>query len=301
MPASKPVPSEAVLIVNAHSRRGRALFRRAVFRLREAGIRLTAAHAVRKPRDLIPTVKEAVRGGAPMVIVGGGDGSLSSAVDELVDRDCVFALLPLGTANSFARTLGIPLDLDGAVRTIATGRRRRVDLGVIDGDYYANSAAIGLSPLIGATVPHDLKKWLGRFGYLIWAIWSIFRFKPFKLVVETETGERHEMEALEVRIANGPYHGGVEVVDAAEVDSGRIVVQVVAGRAKNRLIRNWLAVLMKDRRSKRETVTDFHGTRLKLTTDPPLPISIDGEVLGRTPATVEVAECAIEVVVPAEA
>jgi len=301
VPASKPVPSEAVLIVNAHSRRGRALFRRAVFRLREAGIRLTAAHAVRKPRDLIPTVKEAVRGGAPMVIVGGGDGSLSSAVDELVDRDCVFALLPLGTANSFARTLGIPLDLDGAVRTIATGRRRRVDLGVIDGDYYANSAAIGLSPLIGATVPHDLKKWLGRFGYLIWAIWSIFRFKPFKLVVETETGERHEMEALEVRIANGPYHGGVEVVDAAEVDSGRIVVQVVAGRAKNRLIRNWLAVLMKDRRSKRETVTDFHGTRLKLTTDPPLPISIDGEVLGRTPATVEVAECAIEVVVPAEA
>ena len=50
-----------------------------------------------------------------MVIVGGGDGSLSCAVDELVDRDCVFALLPLGTANSFARTLGIPLDLDGAI------------------------------------------------------------------------------------------------------------------------------------------------------------------------------------------
>ncbi len=136
MSFSKPVPKEAVLIVNAHSRKGRALFRRAVFRLREAGIRLTAAHAVRKPKDLIPTVKEAVRGGAPMVIVGGGDGSLSSAVDELIDRDCVFALLPLGTANSFARTLGIPLDLDGAIRTIATGRRRRVDLGVIDGDYY---------------------------------------------------------------------------------------------------------------------------------------------------------------------
>ncbi len=66
-----------------------------------------------------------------MVIVGGGDGSLSCAVDELVERDCVFALLPLGTANSFARTLGIPLDLDGAIETIATGtppaRRSRRD------------------------------------------------------------------------------------------------------------------------------------------------------------------------------
>src|SRR5688572_32056857 len=124
-------------------------------------------------------MKQAVRSGAPMVIVGGGDGSLSCTVDEVVDRDIVFALLPLGTANSFARTLGIPLDLDGAIETIATGKRRRVDLGVIDGDFYANGAAIGLSPLIGATVPHGLKKYLGRVGYLIWAIWWVFRFKPF--------------------------------------------------------------------------------------------------------------------------
>ena len=296
MSISDPIPSEAVLIVNAHSRKGRALFRRAVFRLRESGIRLTAAHAVRDPKDLIPTVKDAVRSGAPMVIVGGGDGSLSCAVDELVDRNCVFALLPLGTANSFARTLGIPLDLDGAIRTIATGKRRRVDLGVVDGDYYANSAAIGLSPLIGATVPHRLKKWLGRFGYLAWALLCLLRFRPFRLAVEIE-GERHELLALEVRIANGPFHGGVEVVDAAEIDSGEIVVQAVTGRDKHRLVRNWLAVLLRHP-SRRETVRDFHARRLRIETEPPLPISIDGEVLGRTPATVEVAELAIEVVVP---
>jgi YegS/Rv2252/BmrU family lipid kinase len=295
---ARPVPKEAVLVVNARSRKGRALFRRAVFRLREAGIRLRSAHAVRKTRDLIPTVKEAVRSGAPMVIVGGGDGSLSSAVDELVERDCVFALLPLGTANSFARTLGIPLDLDGAIRTIATGRRRRVDLGVIDGDFYANGAAIGLSPLIGATVPHGLKKYLGRVGYLLWAIIQVFRFRRFELIVELENGERHEMEALEVRIANGPYHGGVEVVDNARVDSGKIVVQAIPGRAKHRLIGNWLAVLARSRTWKKQTVVDFHARKLRLITDPPLPISIDGEVIGHTPAVIEVAEGVIEVVVP---
>lgn len=295
--SASPVPREAVLVVNAHSRKGRALFRKAAFRLREAGIRLTAAHAVRDPRQLIPTVKQAVKDGAPMVIVGGGDGSLSHAVDELVDRDCVFALLPLGTANSFARTLGIPLDLDGAVRTIATGRRRRVDLGIIDGDYYANSAAIGLSPLVGATVPHGLKKWLGRFGYLAWAAVCLLRFRPFELVLEID-GERHVLSVLEVRIANGAYHGGVEVVDAAEVDSGEIVVQAVTGREKHRLIHNWLAILLRHS-SRRQTVRDFHARRIRLETVPPLPISIDGEVVGRTPATIEVAERAIEVVVPA--
>ena len=298
MSEEKPIPREAVLVVNARSRKGRALFRRAAFRLREAGIRLRAAHAVRKTRDLIPTVKQAVRSGAPMVIVGGGDGSLSSAVDELVDRDCVFALLPLGTANSFARSLGLPLDLDGAIEAIATGRRRRVDLGVIDGDFYANSAAIGLSPLIGATVPHGLKRWLGRVGYLLWAVRCVLRFRPFHLTVELENGVVHEMDAMEVRIANGPYHGGVEVIDSARVDSGEIVVQAVPGRAKHRLLRNWLAVLARNRTQKKQTVVDFHARKLRLITEPPLPISIDGEVVGHTPATVEVAEGVIEVVVP---
>jgi YegS/Rv2252/BmrU family lipid kinase len=294
----RPIPKEAVLVVNARSRKGRKLFRQAVFKLRAAGIKLRAAHAVRRSGQLIPTVKEAVRSGAPMVIVGGGDGSLSSAVDELVERECVFALLPLGTANSFARTLGIPLDLDGAIDTIANGRRRRVDLGVIDGDFYANNAAIGLSPLIGATVPHKLKRYLGRIGYLIWAVRCVFRFRAFKLTVELEDGEKHEMEALEVRIANGAYHGGVEVVDDARVDSGEIVVQAVTGRAKHRLIRNWIAVITGSAGGKRNTVVDFHARKLRIVTDPPLPISIDGEVVGHTPATCEVAEGVIEVVVP---
>ncbi len=293
---SAPIPKEAVLIVNAHSRKGRTLFRKAAFALREAGIRLTAAHGLRDPKKLIPTVKAAVAGGAPMVIVGGGDGSLSCAVDELVGRDCVFALLPLGTANSFARTLGIPLDLAGAVETIATGRRRRVDLGVIDGDYFANSAAIGLSPLIGASVPHGLKRWLGRIGYLSWALLCMLRFRPFRLTIE-QGGRTETLSALEVRIANGAFHGGVEVVEGAEVDSGEIVVQAVTGHEKSRLVRNWLAILAKPS-ARKETVRDFRGKSLRIVTDPPLPISIDGEVTGRTPANVEIAGRAIDVVVP---
>jgi diacylglycerol kinase family enzyme len=125
-----------------------------------------------------------------MVIVGGGDGSLSSSVDELVGRDCVFALLPLGTANSFARTLGIPLDLDGAIDTIVHGKRRRLDLGIINGDYFANAASIGLSPMIGQTVPHNLKRYLGRVGYLSWALWCLVRFRPFKLSVDDGVSKR---------------------------------------------------------------------------------------------------------------
>jgi YegS/Rv2252/BmrU family lipid kinase len=294
---NRPVPKEAVLIVNAHSRKGEALFKQAREKLEDAGIRLLAAYPVKNPKKLNDTVRKAVSSGAPMVIVGGGDGSLSSTVDDVVDRDCVFALLPLGTANSFARTLGIPLTLDGAVETIATGKRRRIDLGIVNGDYFANCAAMGLSPMIGEGIPHKLKRYLGRVGYLIWAMWCFVRFRPFRLTID-DGGEKRTLWATEVRIANGSFHGGVELIEDAEVDSGEIVVQAVTGRSSLRLLWDWFAKFFKLPR-REAAAEEFHGTRIEITTRPRQKISIDGEVLARTPAIAEVAKRAIEVVVPA--
>ena len=298
MPVLRPVPRQAVLVVNAHSRRGRALFREAKDKLEEAGIELIQTYPVKNPRDLIPTMRKAVASGAPMVIVGGGDGSLSCTVDDVVDRDVVFALLPLGTANSFARTLGIPLDLDGAIQTIANGKRRRVDLGMIDGDYFANAAAMGLSPMIGETVPHKLKRYLGVFGYLLWALWCLIYFRPFRLTVDDGQSKR-TIWATEVRVFNGGYHGGVELAEHAEVDSGEIIIQAVTGRSKARLIWDWFAKYWK-LPARDAVVEEFHGERLSIDTRPRQKISIDGEVLAKTPAIVAVAHKAIEVVVPAD-
>ena len=297
MSSQGEIPRRAVLVVNAHSRRGRELFRDSVRKLEAAGVELIESHAVRDPNKLAPTVKAAVKGGAPMVIVGGGDGTLSGAVDELVGRDCVFALLPLGTANSFARTLGIPLDLDGAIGVIANGRRRRIDLGIINGDYFANCAAMGLAPMIGEGIPPKLKRSLGRVGYFAWAVWCLIRFHPFRLTVDD--GEtRQTLWAAEVRIANGGFHGGVELVEGADVASGEIVVQAVRGRSSLPLIWDWFAKYWK-LPARHAATEEFHARRLRLETRPRQRISIDGEVVARSPATVEVAERAIDIVVPA--
>lgn len=285
--------------MNAHSRKGEKLFGEARDKLHAAGIRLIEAHAIHEREELVPTIRRAVAGGAPMVIVGGGDGSLSSSIDELVGRDCVFALLPLGTANSFARTLGIPLDLDGAVRTIAGGKRRRLDLGIINGDYFANAAALGVSPIIGETVPHKLKRYLGRIGYLLWAIWCLLHFRPFRLYVEND-GQRSAIWATEVRIFNGRFHGGVELIEDEAIDDGEIVIQAVTGKSLLPLAWNWFTRFFK-LPGRRATTVEFRGGRLSMETKPRLKISIDGEVQGHTPAIVESAHKAIEVVVPAGA
>ena len=291
------LPREATLIVNVHSRKGEALFAQAKEKLEQAGIRLIAAHAVRDPGLLQGTVRGAVASGVPMVIVGGGDGSLSGTVDELVGKNCVFGVLPLGTANSFARTLRIPLDLDGAVKVIASGRRRRIDLGMIDHDYFVNAASLGLSPMIGRTVPHKLKRYLGRVGYLIWAVKCSVGFRAFQLMIDDGRTQRR-MWSTEVRILNGSYHGGVELSERADVQSGELVIQAVVGRSHARLAWDWYAKFFKLRDRDAQT-EEFRGRSFRIETRPRQRISIDGEVLARTPVTAAVAAGAIDVAVPA--
>lgn len=121
----------AAMIVNAQSRKGQDLFEQALEALRDLPFAIDA-HAVTDPAALDGTVREALKAKPDLLILGGGDGTISGLVDHLVGTRTALGVLPFGTANSFARTLGIPLDLEGAVEVIRKGRRRRIDLGMID-------------------------------------------------------------------------------------------------------------------------------------------------------------------------
>jgi diacylglycerol kinase family enzyme len=184
----KALPKQAVLIVNAMSRSGADVFDEVRTKLIAAGIELIEAHAINNPDDIEPAVRSAIAR-APMVILGGGDGSLSSNVDFFIGHGIVFAFVPLGTANTFAGSLGIPKDIDSAIDVIAHGERKWIDLGRINDDYFVNAAAIGLSPMIAQTVPHKIKRYLGKVGYLMWALWCALRFRPFKIIITNADGQ----------------------------------------------------------------------------------------------------------------
>lgn len=288
----------AAMIVNTKSRHGQDFFDRACARFHGQAVQVDA-HAVDNPEELEATLAKALAKKPELVILGGGDGTISGLVDKLVGKGVTLGVLPLGTANSFARSLGIPLDVDGAVDAILQGRPMRIDLGMINDDYYASTAAIGLSPQIAETVPHNAKRWFGRMGYLSWAAIQFLKFKPFTVIVG-EGADAQRLRAVEVRISNGPFHGGTELVDEAGVASGEIVVQVVKGHVKSRLVRNWAASILRLEARKDDTVA-FRGQSLRVATEPPLPISIDGEVLAMTPVVAKVAPAVIDVMVPADA
>ena len=294
--STKPLPREATLIVNCMSRTGDDVFEQVKQGLIDGGLTLRETYAIKDPEEMDETVRMAVNSGVPMVIIGGGDGSLSASVDDFVGTDCVFAILPLGTANSSARTLGIPLDIEGAVKVITHGIARRIDLGMIDDDYFVNAASLGISPMIGETVPHGLKRWLGRAGYLLWAMKCALTFRPFRL--ELSDGDNSwSLWSTEIRILNGPYHGGIELSDTAEVDSGEIVIQAVVGSSKWKLGWDWFAKTFKLKKHDSET-REFRGKSFRLVTKPALRVSIDGEVYKNTPIRVGIAGKAVHVAVP---
>src|SRR5690349_1203118 len=135
----------AALVVNAHSRQGMRLYDTARTRLLAAGFTLLDTYPVDRPRELEATLAEAVGRGPDLLVAGGGDGTISTAARLLAHHDIALGLLPLGTTNNFARTVGIPLTLDGAVETLAEGKVIDVDLGLAGATAFTNHVGVGLS------------------------------------------------------------------------------------------------------------------------------------------------------------
>src|SRR5262245_51931988 len=194
----------AVLVVNTYYRKGEGSFFQAVDKLTKRGIDITASYPVRHTDRLPAIMKEAIRREGSLVIVGGGDGTISSVVDYFAYQDVVLGILPLGTGNSFARTLGIPLTLEGAVDVIANGKVADIDLGKIDNDYFANMASIGFSADVAHSSSNTLKKFLGPLAYLFVAVGQFFRHQSFACTFQT-ANEKHVIKTHQVLIANGSF------------------------------------------------------------------------------------------------
>ena len=288
----------AVLIVNTRSRQAARAYSDAKRRLLAAGVTLDASYPVRNAERLPEIVRDEIAKGSRFIIVGGGDGTVSSVVDYFAYKSVVFGLLPLGTANSFARTLGIPLDLPGAVEVLVNGKVADVDLGRINDDYFANGSSVGMPSIVGRSTPHGLKKWLGRGGYALVAAAKFARYRPFRCAI-TIDGEGRAFDALDLRIANGGYQGGVLVAPEAHLESGRIVVHVLEGPSKWALAREWARVAL-GLPFAPGRMTILQARSLTIDTVPSQHVAVDGEVITRTPIEVSVARNALLLMAPVE-
>jgi YegS/Rv2252/BmrU family lipid kinase len=284
------------LVVNSRSRRGERLYVDAKALLLKTGFELAASYPVRDPARIPEIVREAVERGERLIAIGGGDGTISSIVDYLAYQNVTLGILPMGTANNFARGIRLPLDLKAAVEVIAEGRPAMVDLGKLNNNYFSNAVSLGLSAAIHRASRDRTKRYFGRAGYLLAAVRSFSTHRSFRCLLEHD-GATSEIEALDLRIANGPYHGGFVAVPGAGVESHDLVVRIIKGGSKWALVRSWTDIA-RGRSLDPATVEILRVRELTLTADPVQVVSVDGEIVTETPVTISVASKALRLMVP---
>jgi len=291
----------AAVVVNAGSRRGAAAYEQAITLLAAAGVQVTTKHAVTSGAELTEAVQRAIDQGHDLVVVGGGDGTVGCAAGLVAGTDVALGILPLGTANDFARTLQVPGDLAAACDTVAHGKMVDIDLGRVNGLPYVNVASVGLSVGVTESLTPGLKRRIGPLAYPVAALRAYRKHVPFQARLEF-LDEDHEPVVLEdllqVAVGNGRHYGGGNAVSpTAGIDDHILdVYAIVRGRLRDHV---HIARLLKDGTFvEHDRVHQFTTRRVRLVTDPVLPVNLDGEIAAQTPSLFEIERNAVHVLVP---
>lgn len=297
--ASQNLKPSTVLIVNTLSRRGADLFRRAHRVLKRLGVDLSASYPIRSQQDLLRAVRAAVEDEhTTRIVVGGGDGTISTVADAIAYREIVLGVLPLGTGNDFTRLMGISGELEGACEVVRDGDVRTINLARVNRRYFLGMALIGFPAHINHAVPNWLKKALGKFAYAIAATAALLDPRPFRAVI-TVDGARHELETSVVAIGNGRFYVPARSMPADErPDFDRLVVQAPRDGRASTLFRLAFQFARHGRMSP-DLMHTWSGHDVTVDTKVPQEIDADGEFIDWTPARATFERSALRVVLPA--
>lgn len=244
--------------------------------------------------------ERATRGGIEMVVAGGGDGTINSVVNGIAaggGTSCL-GVFPLGTANDFAHSLGLPVDPASAAETIVSGARRRIDLASVEAPsrkLFVNVAAGGLG--LSDDQDDDVKTRLGRLAYLLDAAGEMSGKTPHRIHMEWDEG-RVDADVLAVIVANGSSSGGnVPVAPYALPDDGLLDVVLIPALEVGRLTALAARILVGQHIGDDDVVV--RRTReVRIRSQPALRFRLDGEDVGEGYFRAECLPAALEVTVP---
>ncbi|NNM73454.1 lipid kinase [Enterovirga sp. DB1703] len=286
----------ALLLLNQKARNGGLDISEPLDILRRGGIEIETRGC-----DSAAAMAETIRsvaGGVDLVIVGGGDGTLNCSAPGLVETGLPLGILPLGTANDLARTLGIGPDPASAARTIVDGHLRAIDLGEVNGHLFFNVASIGFSAELARELTREAKKRWGVLGYAMASARLLARTRPFTAFIEHE-GETLKVKTVQIAVGNGRHYGGGLTMDpAAEPDDGRFHVYSLE-------VAHWWQLVALAPALKRGTqgtwrdVRAFTASEVTIKTRRSRSVNTDGELTTATPAVFRVRPKAVRVFTPA--
>jgi diacylglycerol kinase (ATP) len=294
-------------VTNPHAGRAARSLPRAREALRAAGIQVLQE----LPVDQLGRLREHLEqpGDGPLLVVAaGGDGTVGAVADALAKTTTVMGVLPLGTSNDFARSLGVPIDISKAVALLSQGKVSTIDLGRIDVPggqplHFVHAATAGLNVSFAKLATQaSFRKRLGRLAYAAAGAAAMRDRRPFRCRLSAEgRGQRvrADLELTQLSIINAPVFGGFLGMRMrnSSVDDRLLDVLAVENVPLRRVVVAALLALLQARRAL-PGIHSFHVERMTVHSDRPLEVALDGEVRGRLPAVFAVAGQALRVITP---
>ncbi|HEV7344374.1 MAG TPA: lipid kinase [Devosia sp.] len=291
-----PARRRALMLVNPNSRRGSAALEPVLDRLQAGGIDATMER-FDTPDEVSADIARR-RHEADLVIVCGGDGTVNAAAKGILETGLPMGIMPMGTANDLARTLGISEDLTKAVDVIVAGHTSRVDLGEVNGHPFFNVASLGLSVDLAKGLTPEAKRRWGKLGYSLAALKVLLRAKPFRAEIISDAG-RVKVKTLQIAVGNGVHYGGGTVIHSdATIEDGHL--DLYSLELKN--VWKFGLMLGAFRRGEHgawDEVRTAKSTEFDIRTKEPMPINTDGDLVTETPAHFVIRPKAVTVFSPA--
>ncbi len=242
------------------------------------------------PGGAAKLARQGAEEGCEAVFACGGDGTLSEVVAGLLGTDVPAGIVPTGTGNDFARTIGLPLDPIAAVHRCLAGGPAEIDLLEIDGERgpAVNIAGVGFDARVARRVNSRSRITGGLAAYLTSVGVELARNRPTEIAM-TVDGARWRGSALLVAVANARSYGaGMMIAPQAEIDDGKLDVVLVEHMSRSRFVTSFPKV-MRGTHLRHPAVRAWQGREVTISTDLPTPVLIDGDVRGETPLRVRIA------------
>ncbi len=277
-----------------------AKLERATQYLLDRGIHVDVALA-HPIKEAIPIAKKAVKNGYHTVIAMGGDGTIGAVIRGITGSEVHLGIIPTGTENDIARSLGIPKNLDKACALIASDHTRALDVGQISTKgnkkfHFFMVTAVGLT----ATIYPDIKDIPhGDFSNIKDAILTFLRFKSNpKVFLTLEDESKIEVETMLVTVTNTPLIGVKNLVaPEASMDDGLLDIAVYPGLSKAELLA-YFASTAHEGNPPDGKIQRYRARKVKIKTSPDLDIAAEGILLGKGKAKIKVLPHALQVIAP---
>lgn len=232
-----------------------------------------------------------------LVIIAGGDGTLRTAAEIFAGSETCLGIVPMGTSNNIARSLGLPLDWEPALECALHGRIEALPLAKANDRMYWNTASIGISVFIAKAVTPEAKRFIGRFAYLYTGLKRFFGHRPIHFSLQSGNTQ-FDYVSYQTVVTNGNFLATRKVDPDAGIRRKSLTVLAFGKDVKRRTHLKNFCLFLFGLHSHQPDALLVDAGQLNLKAEPSQPVELDGEVLTQTPVQFHILPNALRVRVP---